>query len=77
MIAAMATERFPKAKYLRQLHAMYDDLGEWRIYYRVAQVDHPDDWIGAKFSDREAVLQDAQYQVHKLLETLEGLPRVS
>jgi hypothetical protein len=72
----MAVERFPKAKYLRQLHAMYEDLGAWRSAYRIAQLDHPDDWLGAKFGDREAVLEQAQHEIHQLVETLQFLPRV-
>ena len=73
----MATERFPRAKYLRQLLEMQHELQTWKRTYREAAATHPDDWLGTKFAERGVVLEEAIDQVAQLHETLYGLPRLS
>jgi len=72
----MATERFPKAKYLRQLAAMQYDLEDWKIAYKHAAASHEDDWIGTRFDGRADVLDDAIHQLIALRDTMYGLPRL-
>jgi hypothetical protein len=72
----MATERFPRAKYIRQLAAMANDFKEWQIGYAHAAEDHPDDWLGSKLEERSSVLDDAIFQVNQLRNTLWALPRL-
>jgi len=73
----MATERFPKAKYLRQLTQMRDDLYSWSQAYAQAAEHTTPEWLQGRFLDRAAVLEDAAYRVQKAREMLEGVPRLS
>jgi hypothetical protein len=73
----MPTERFPRAKYLRQLAAIQHELQDWRIEYLHAQDAQPDNWLGSKFGERCEVVTTAIDQVVELRNTLYRLPRLS
>jgi hypothetical protein len=69
--------RFPKSKYLRQLAAMQHDLQDWKLEYNDFARNHPDDWIGSRFADRAAILNEAIEMVVQLRDKLYEVPRLS
>lgn len=73
----MATERLPKARYLRQLAQMQSELLEWEMHYRAEIGEHQDDWIGSRFSLRAEELAAVIAQIRTLRESLYGLSRLS
>lgn len=72
----MAIERFPKAKYLRQLAQMQHDFQAWRLEYLHAAEKHPDEWLGDRMKDRAEDLNKAILQLVELRDTVYGLPRL-
>lgn len=73
----MSTERFPRAKFVRQLSDLYDELGAWRSAYH-RQAHYTEDQLReARLSDRVAVIEDLQVAVEQLIERLEFFPRLS
>jgi hypothetical protein len=73
----MATERFPKQKYIRQLSVMADDIGQWRACYLQAATTTTSDHLAGRFSGRAYVLEDVLHQIRELRDSLAGLPRIS
>jgi hypothetical protein len=73
----MATERFPRARYLRQLAQLQSELLEWKFRYRNSTAEHQDDWIGSRFALRAEQLDGVIDQVVRLRDSLYGLSRLS
>jgi hypothetical protein len=73
----MATERLPKARYLRQLAQLQSELLEWESHYRSEIGEHQDDWIGSRFALRAEELARIVKQIGQLRESLSELPRLS
>jgi len=73
----MATSRFPKAKYLRQLRTMEEDISFWRLKYLEAAVTTTSDHLAGRFSARAYVLEDVELRAHELREMLGALPRIT
>lgn len=59
--------RFPKRKYLRQLYRMLAELDYWRRFYALAMLDHPDDWLGSRFTERWANIDEAMHRIDDVL----------
>jgi hypothetical protein len=73
----MASSRFPRAKYLRQLHEMRAELWWWCAGYEQATHNRDLDPRSERYYDRAAVLKDAMHWLDQLAATLEGMPRLS
>lgn len=73
----MAQERFPRAKYVRQLHALDRELAQWQVGYAHAAEGHPDDWLGSRFEERFSVLEEARARIYQLAALIEGMPRLA
>jgi hypothetical protein len=73
----MASQRFPKRRYLYQLRKMRDDLWWWAgSYYQAAQNTQPE-WLQGRFIDRGRVLEAVMHDLQVVMEDLDGLPRLS
>jgi hypothetical protein len=73
----MATERFPKAMYIRQLRKMEEDLRSWEASYRETADNTRDPVVQARLDARANVLEDLRYMALKLGDAFYGLPRLS
>jgi hypothetical protein len=73
----MASERFPKQRYVRQLAAMADDIAWWRASYMEAATKTTCDHLAGRFSGRAYVLEDVLHQIRELRDSIAGLPRIS
>ena len=73
----MATERLPKARYLRQLAQMQSELTEWENHYRAEVGEHQDDWIGSRFTLRADELRVVIDKIITLRDSLYSLSRLS
>ena len=72
----MATERFPKEKYIRQLGDMYYEISRWKVIYAQRGDADPHGWLGGRYDARAAVLDHALQQIVQLRDALYGLPRL-
>lgn len=73
----MATRRFPRARIVRQLDALYDELTDWQFEYAQAAQTTQAEWLQGRFMDREAVLAEAGRLTDELRRFLFQLPRLS
>jgi capsule polysaccharide export protein KpsE/RkpR len=73
----MSNARFPKQAYVRRLEALYGDLAEWRIYYRILEPLTADEHQVVRLNERESVLAEVQRQLVEVISTLNAVPRVS
>lgn len=74
LLFVINNQRFQKAKYRRQLYRMSQELKVWRLLYLEAQRDHPDDWLGRRFAERYAQVDE---MIHLLLEVSASLERIT
>jgi len=77
IIGPVATQRFPRRKFWRQLRDMDEELGVWRASYLEAIATTQSEWLQGRFMDREAVIAELQERVFRASELLEDFPRLS
>jgi hypothetical protein len=73
----MATSRFPRQKYIRQLAVMADDCASWAMSYREAAHETTSEYLAGRFSGRAYVLHDIVHQLQQLQDAFAGVPRIS
>jgi hypothetical protein len=69
--------RFPKARYLRQMDVMHDDLEAWRAMYANAAFATTSDHLAGRFSGRAIVLEDIVHQLALVRSQVAALPRIT
>jgi hypothetical protein len=69
--------RFPRARYVRELAVMHDDLEAWRAMYANAAIATTSDHLAGRFSGRAIVLEDIVHQLALLETQVAALPRIT
>lgn len=73
----MATERFPRAKYRRQLRSMELELREWAGRYAQLVNSAQPEWVQERMQERYEQLLDIAHTVERARYDLDVLPRTS
>lgn len=73
----MAEQRFPRARIVRQLDKLAQELSDWQADYAAAAETTQAEWLQGRFMDREAILGEAYRLTEELRRFLFQLPRLS
>jgi hypothetical protein len=73
----VASQRFPKAAYQRQLARIEHELREWAYRHSAAINDEQPEWLQGRFQDRYEQLLDVAHTIERARVDLGVLPRLT
>lgn len=73
----MATQRFPKTRYVRLLAQLEGELDDWYVAYKHAAAGRPDDWLGSRYAARADQLSEAIRHSREVREILAEFARLT
>jgi hypothetical protein len=73
----MATDRFPKKYYVRQLQKVADELWQWQASYKTRMGHEFRAWQNGRLDDRQCFLETLAYDLDEVIDRLKDTPRLS
>ncbi len=64
-------KRFPRTKYLRQLHRMRLEMRQWVYFYRTKAENVGDPWLGQKLEEHAAECDELWHELDQASRSLE------
>ena len=70
------TKRLPRHAYLRRIDVLVRDLWRWETDYKEASATTTNGWLGFRFDQRAAALEEARWHLNEAYQLLTDLPRL-